>query len=694
MNVLFVCIIVEIFFLAFLLKTRFASGKIADKKLLAITVLCFINAFASLSGFINLRGFSVHSVLFKIVSLSYGLECIISDYILIISAQYLLKVVKLRTKMTDMAFVLFWIFCGVDTLIFLTNGFTSFAYSGTLIDALEYPVTPVYFYHDSGLWMTFHEYFNLTLVLLIFISMLLKCSTVPLVYAGKYILMGAFFLAVSLSDLLSEFFNYSIIDAQITGVLMNAVPFVLYHQIHFYRPRFLLSSIRRMVFEKLGTPVVLFDDEDLLADFNSDASSLFNLEKSVINHMTLTDFLQRAVGNQMRERSTSAVEEVTIRSSNGTDSVFKLDYQKLNDKSGKDFGTLLIFHDITELITLYNNMEKAAMVDQLTGLASKVHLKKKITEINLYRKFPYTAVVCSINGINLISEGFGAETGNSARMHVADLLRNQLRASDFAASVDDNMVVLMPDTSVQDAEAVFKRISRILNHDRTFNFSLSFEFGIAGRTSPDSDMQLTVSQAMAEMLSNKMKKDDEVHQSIVDSLQEALRLSSFETEQHSSRVKELALRIAEKLNLPEDELENLSNLAMFHDIGKMSVPPEIINKSSGLTEEERRIIQLHVINGYKIAVASVELASVARGILCHHERWDGNGYPNGYAGELIPYLSRIVSVADAFDVMTHDRPYKVAVSVEEALTEIKAQRGKQFDPVIVDAFLSLDIKKV
>ena len=126
----------------------------------------------------------------------------------------------------------------------------------------------------------------------------------------------------------------------------------------------------------------------------------------------------------------------------------------------------------------------------------------------------------------------------------------------------------------------------------------------------------------------------------------------------------------------------------------MSVPPEIINKSSGLTEEERRIIQLHVINGYKIAVASVELASVARGILCHHERWDGNGYPNGYAGELIPYLSRIVSVADAFDVMTHDRPYKVAVSVEEALTEIKAQRGKQFDPVIVDAFLSLDIKKV
>jgi putative nucleotidyltransferase with HDIG domain len=279
-------------------------------------------------------------------------------------------------------------------------------------------------------------------------------------------------------------------------------------------------------------------------------------------------------------------------------------------------------------------------------------------------------------------------------MHVADLLRSQLRASDFAAYDDGNMIVLMPDTGSADAEAVFNRISRILKHDRAFNFSLSFVFGVASRASRDADMQLTVSQAQADMLKNKMRVDAEVHKSIIDSLREALRLSAFETEQHSLRVQSLCVKIAEKLNLPENEIKNLEKLALFHDIGKLSVPSEIINKPSPLTAEEMRIMQLHVINGYKIANVSEELAPVAREILCHHERWDGKGYPNGYAGEEIPYLSRIVTVADSFDVITHDRPYKFARPVQSALDEIRRNRGIQFDPAVVDAFLSLDFSKI
>ena len=334
------------------------------------------------------------------------------------------------------------------------------------------------------------------------------------------------------------------------------------------------------------------------------------------------------------------------------------------------------------------------MTDLLTGLSSRVHLQKKITEINLYRKYPYTAVVCSNSGINLNTEGFGEDAGKAATMHVADLLRSQLRASDFAAYDDGNMIVLMPDTGSSDAEAVFNRISRILKHDRPFNFSLSFVFGVASRASRDADMQITVSQAQADMLKNKMRVDAEVHKSIIDSLREALRLSAFETEQHSLRVQSLCVKIAEKLKLPENEIKNLEKLALFHDIGKLSVPSEIINKPSPLTAEEMRIMQLHVINGYKIANVSEELAPVAREILCHHERWDGKGYPNGYAGEEIPYLSRIVTVADSFDVITHDRPYKFARPVQSALDEIRRNRGIQFDPAVVDAFLSLDFSKI
>lgn len=691
MNIVNILFLIEFASLVLFLARRILSGRNKNAYLIVTTVLCAVQVLVTLTGFIDIRNVGINSFQYKIIFYCYAVDCIVSDFVLVLSAQYLIKICRLQTKMTKISFILFWIFAIADTIIFITNPFTGLAYSGTLTGHLGISAGPLYFYHISGSWMTCHQFFIAILVLLIFVSMLLKCSLIPIVYAGKYIAIGVYFLIISVSGFLQDVKTFYMTAFLVYSILTCGIPLFLYYQVYRYRPRFLLGSIRQMVFDKIGTPIVLFDDENLLIDYNSGAAHLFALEKPLINHLSLTDFLKRSVGNQLRERSTSTVEEVTVKSNSGTDLVFKLDYSKLTDKTGKNLGTLLFFHDITEIKKLYNAMEKTAMTDPLTGLSSKVHLEKKITEINLYRKYPYSAVVCSINGINLIAEGFGEDAGKAATMHVAELLRSQLRASDFAAYDDGNMIVLMPDTEAASAELVFQRISKMLNKDRTFNFSLSFEYGVSSRTGPDIGMQQTVSQAQAAMVSKKMKSDDQVHQSIIASLREALRFSSFETEQHSIRVQNMAERLARKLNLPESELENLRNLALFHDIGKMSVPEEIINKPSGLTVEEQRIMQLHVINGYKIANASKELMPIARGILCHHERWDGNGYPNGYAGEDIPYLSRIVSVADSFDVITHDRPYKVALPVEEAVAEIKRNSGKQFDPAVVNAFLSLDL---
>ena len=665
-----------------------------DKSLSLTWIFCLSILALTLLSFIPLKSGAQNSILYHIIFYSYGLVCILGNAILLICAGYLLRVIKMRTKMTGHAFIFFWVFMGFDALVFLTTGFTDYAYTGTLISWSDAINSPLYFYRVAGPWMTYHLYFSLLLALLIFISMILKCVSMPIVYAGKYITIGSYFLIISLLNIALNFFSIFRINYQAPVIFMALIPLLLYCQLYHYKPVLLVASMRKMVFDKLGSPVVLFDNEDYLADYNSSAAELFVLEKPLLNHLTLTDFLKRSVGNQMRERSTSTVEEVNILTPAGQELVYKLDYSKLNDKNGRDYGTLLMFHDISEFKKLYNSMERTAMTDLLTGLSSRVHLQKKITEINLYRKYPYTAVVCSISGINLITEGFGEDAGKAATMHVADLLRSQLRASDFAAYDDGNMIVLMPDTGSSDAEAVFNRISRILKHDRAFNFSLSFVFGIASRASRDADMQLTVSQAQADMLKNKMRVDAEVHKSIIDSLREALRLSAFETEQHSLRVQSLCVKIAEKLKLPETEINNLEKLALFHDIGKLSVPSEIINKPSPLTAEEMRIMQLHVINGYKIANVSEELAPVAREILCHHERWDGKGYPNGYAGEEIPYLSRIVTVADSFDVITHDRPYKFARPVQSALDEIRRNRGIQFDPAVVDAFLSLDFSKI
>jgi HD-GYP domain-containing protein (c-di-GMP phosphodiesterase class II) len=136
-------------------------------------------------------------------------------------------------------------------------------------------------------------------------------------------------------------------------------------------------------------------------------------------------------------------------------------------------------------------------------------------------------------------------------------------------------------------------------------------------------------------------------------------------------------------------LIKLELLAVLHDIGKMSINKDILEKDGQLTESEWLEIQKHPESGYRIASASPELKPVAYYILCHHERWDGSGYPYGLKGEDIPLLSRIIAVVDTYDAITHDRSYRKAKQREFAIDEIRKNSGVQFDPKIVDAFLNI-----
>jgi putative two-component system response regulator len=163
------------------------------------------------------------------------------------------------------------------------------------------------------------------------------------------------------------------------------------------------------------------------------------------------------------------------------------------------------------------------------------------------------------------------------------------------------------------------------------------------------------------------------------------------TGQHTQRVGLLAAQIARELGLPEAEAELLRLTAPLHDIGKLGIPDQILLKPDRLTIEEFEHMKQHTTIGARILSGSrYELLQRAEEIAhFHHERWDGSGYPSGLAGEDIPLASRIVAVADTFDVLTHERPYKSAWSIEDALDEIARQSGDKFDPRIVDALLHL-----
>ncbi len=143
------------------------------------------------------------------------------------------------------------------------------------------------------------------------------------------------------------------------------------------------------------------------------------------------------------------------------------------------------------------------------------------------------------------------------------------------------------------------------------------------------------------------------------------------------------------MNLPLESLDELELFSMLHDIGKVAVDDQILNKPEKLTSAEWEIVKKHSETGYRIAAASPELESVSRYILHHHERWDGTGYPHGLKGEEIPLLARILAFADAYDAMTAGRSYKRAMTKREAIAEIKKNVGKQFDPAIFKVFVEV-----
>jgi putative nucleotidyltransferase with HDIG domain len=174
----------------------------------------------------------------------------------------------------------------------------------------------------------------------------------------------------------------------------------------------------------------------------------------------------------------------------------------------------------------------------------------------------------------------------------------------------------------------------------------------------------------------------------IESLNATVEAKDPYTAGHSQRVQAIAVAVAQELGLERDELDAIRHGALFHDIGKLAVPDAILTKPGRLTSDEFETIKLHSAEGARIVGKLGSLRAAVPLIRHHHERWDGRGYPDGLAGAAIPLGAAIVGLADAWDAMTTDRPYQQALTLERAVAEVRAGRGTQFAPAVVDAFLA------
>jgi hypothetical protein len=169
----------------------------------------------------------------------------------------------------------------------------------------------------------------------------------------------------------------------------------------------------------------------------------------------------------------------------------------------------------------------------------------------------------------------------------------------------------------------------------------------------------------------------------------AVEVKDHYTHGHSERTARVAVQLGLRLGLDEDTLRALARGAYLHDVGKIAVPDQILNKPTDLTQAERDVIETHPRIGHELVLPSATLREALPVVLHHHERWDGSGYPERLRGKAIPLIARVAAVADVWDALTSDRSYRPGLPPQEALAHVAAGRGSHFDPAIVDAMLGL-----
>ncbi|HLO16129.1 MAG TPA: HD domain-containing phosphohydrolase [Anaerolineales bacterium] len=217
------------------------------------------------------------------------------------------------------------------------------------------------------------------------------------------------------------------------------------------------------------------------------------------------------------------------------------------------------------------------------------------------------------------------------------------------------------------------------------------DLGVQVKTRTNDEISILTESfnAMVANLSQSQQDLIKAYDSTLEGWAKALELRDKETEGHSERVTTLTMRLAEALGVQGEALVNIRRGALLHDIGKMGVPDAILHKNGPLDAKEREIIQQHPQNAYNILRHIDYLQAALEIPYCHHEKWDGTGYPRGLHGEEIPASARMFAIVDVYDALTSDRPYRKAMPVEEVIAYLKSQNGSHFDPKIVKVFLHI-----
>lgn len=367
------------------------------------------------------------------------------------------------------------------------------------------------------------------------------------------------------------------------------------------------------------------------------------------------------------------------------------------DNEGKLIGLIGISRDITVHKEREEKIRYVSYHDNMTGLFNRTYFDEVKDTLDKPENLPLSVIIGDVNGMKMINDAFGHVKGDKVLEIIAGILQKCVRKEDIVARTGgDEFSILLPKADSNTAKEIADKIREQCNQkreDENNEIYLDIALGYATKLYPEESLDKILLLAEDLMYRRKLLGQKSLRNDYLTYIKTTMFEKSNETEEHAERLVKLSRALGEEMGLTENQLDELELVAMLHDIGKISIDKNILTKTDKLTDEELREIKKHPEVGYRICNSTSGLSHIAEYILCHHEYWNGCGYPLGLSRSDIPLISRIVSVVDAYDAMTKDRAYRKAMSHTEAVEEIIRNKGTQFDPEIADIFINRVLPK-
>ncbi len=440
----------------------------------------------------------------------------------------------------------------------------------------------------------------------------------------------------------------------------------------------------------------LYDDQGHLVSWNKRHETMTGYSTEEMCHMSLLDWYKgdeasiQSISEGLAESQKSGFGEAegTLQTKDGKLIPMSFTAVKV-ELRGKQYYTGIGI-DITERKKREEENRYISYHDSLTGLYNRRFFEEELRRLDKPRNLPLTVVMGDVNGLKLVNDAFGHDRGDELLVKAANAIRTACRADDVIARWGgDEFVILLPKTSSVEAEEIVGRIRAAHVNEFVNAVRVSISYGWETKTDTEQGIPEMLKSAEDFMYKHKIIENEGMRGNTINAIISTLHEKNPREEQHSKRVSDICRQIGKRIGMSAIEVSRFKLVGLLHDIGKIAIDERILNKEGKLTDHEMEEIRRHPDIGYRILSSSYEMQDLAESILAHHERWDGKGYPKGLAGEQIPLVSRIITLADSFDAMTSERPYRSGMSVAEAVAEIRHCAGTQFDPELAVIFADM-----